>query len=70
MDKQQPSTLFELNFLEDMKGIPAEVAGSHDCEQELWSIQEQAQSGLPGVKDDLVNRLVTYLEQNGLSPTP
>jgi hypothetical protein len=70
MDKQPPAAIFGLNFLQDMKGVPAEVAGAYDPEQELWTIQGQAQRALPGVKDDLVNFLVMYLEQNGLSPTP
>jgi hypothetical protein len=69
MDKQHPSAIFGLNFLQDIKGIPAEVEGAYDPEQELWIIPEQAQRVLPGVKDDLVNYLVIYLEQNGLAPT-
>jgi hypothetical protein len=70
MDEQQPSAIFGLNFLQDMKGIPAEFAGVYDPGQELWIMQDPVQSGLPGVEDDLVNSLIIYLEQNNLSPMP
>jgi hypothetical protein len=65
MDKPQPSAVFGMNFLQDMKDFPDDVPGTYDPEQEVWSMP-----ALPGVKDDLVNYLVIYLEQNGLVPGP
>jgi hypothetical protein len=47
MNEQQPSAVFGMNFLQEMKGVPAEITGAYAPEQEIWLMQGQVHSGLP-----------------------
>ena len=39
----QLRAIFGLNFLQDMKGEPAEITGAYDPKQERWIMQEPIQ---------------------------
>ena len=58
MNEQQPSQIFGLHFLQDMKGTAVEITGAYDPEQELWIMQGQVQgSPLPGWNRRILGQL-------------
>jgi hypothetical protein len=81
MNEQQPSEIFGLNFLQDMKGDPDEITGAYDPEQEIWIMEGQVQAmpfpklpghqpgtGLPGIEPPQPGIGLPTREQPGPRP--